>query len=194
MYIIAGLGNPDKKYERTRHNAGWIVVDEIVSRESSEEWHEDSHLKALVASGAAKGVSVEYLRPLTYMNLSGQAIREAVKKHSVENDNVIIVHDDLDLPFGEIKIAQGKGSGGHNGVESIQNHLGSNDFIRIRIGIAPTGLISKFQKMRGGSNYVLSKFTPGEYDDLRREVAPKADKAIEIIMEKGVRHAMNEIH
>ena len=131
--LIAGLGNPGSRYQWTRHNAGFMVLDRL------------SHLagipitkkcfSGLCGEGTWQGDRVLLLKPLTYMNLSGRSVAEAVRFHKLSLEDVIVIHDDLDIPFGRVKLKKGGGHGGHNGLRSLLSELGSGDFTRIRIGI-----------------------------------------------------------
>ena len=116
MHLIVGLGNPGKKYEKTRHNAGFMVLDELEKKELPE---------------------VRLLKPDAFMNDSGSAVYRAIKNYKLKAVNLIVVHDDIDIPLGKIKVSKGSGSAGHKGVESIIQALGTKDFTRIRIGILP---------------------------------------------------------
>ena len=116
MILIVGLGNPGKKYEKTRHNAGFMVLDELEKKELP---------------------GVRFLKPDTFMNNSGNAVKKEMQKLKLKNQNLIIIHDDIDIPLGKIKVSKGSGSAGHKGVESIIQSLGTKDFTRIRIGILP---------------------------------------------------------
>ncbi|MDO8633420.1 MAG: aminoacyl-tRNA hydrolase, partial [Candidatus Wildermuthbacteria bacterium] len=116
MQLIVGLGNPGKKYEKTRHNAGFMVLDELEKKELPQ---------------------TRLLKPDTFMNNSGGAVKKEMQKLKIKNQSLIIIHDDIDIPLGKIKVSKGSGSAGHKGVESIIQSLGTKEFIRIRIGILP---------------------------------------------------------
>jgi len=150
MYLISGLGNPGDKYKYTRHNIGFLVIDEITKDLVSTNIN-NSNFQAIVQ----KQNSDIYVKPQTFMNTSGESILSIAEYYNVSNDNIIIIHDDLDLEFGSVKFKIGGGHGGHNGLRSIDSHIG-NDYIRIRIGIG------KPQRKEDVSNYVLSNFTKEE--------------------------------
>ena len=155
MYLIAGLGNPGLKYEKTRHNIGFLVIDEITKNLSTTNIT-NQNFKA----NTQKNLSNLYVKPQTFMNDSGASIINIVEYYDIENHNVIIVHDDLDLPFGTVKFKIGGGHGGHNGLRSIDSHIGK-DYIRVRVGIG------KPENKSDVANYVLSNFSKEEFDKLK---------------------------
>jgi len=165
MNIIIGLGNPGKKYESTRHNIGFMVVDEL-ARQHSLSWQKDTKNKALIA----KGSDYILVKPQTFMNLSGQTAAALLryyhllprtifgtKKDSDLTSSLIIIHDELDLPFGKYKVASNSSSAGHNGVQSIIDHLKTKNFQRIRIGIN-----TESRKNIPGDKFVLQRFSDEE--------------------------------
>ena len=154
MYLIAGLGNPGDKYAKTRHNVGFLVIEEITKNLSTTNIN-NHNFKAIVQ----KSSSTLYAKPQTFMNASGESILNIVEYYDIENHNIIIVHDDLDLAFGTVKFKLGGGHGGHNGLKSIDNHI-DNDYIRVRIGIG------KPENKNNIANYVLNNFTKEEFDKL----------------------------
>jgi len=167
MFLIIGLGNPGGKYKDTRHNAGAMAIDE---------------LKLLNPE------NVILAKPDSFMNESGKAVKKLVKTHNLTPANLIIIHDDIDLPLGIIRIAKNRGAAGHKGVESIINGLETNDFIRIRIGIQP-----KSGKPKNPETFVLQKFNKQEEKTLK-EVFQKTVEAAETILKKGLEIAMNEFN
>ncbi len=195
MFYIVGLGNPGDKYTNTRHNVGWIVLDAIRERFSFSSLHESSAYSGEVAEGSVGSSDVTALYPNTYMNNSGAAVKKLVPKG--REHNLIVIHDDIDLPFGEIKIGYGKGAGGNNGVQSIIDALGTKEFIRIRIGIAPTSFWTKEAvRPKGGGpleRFVLKQFSKKEKDELTTITKTAAD-ALETIITKGVTDAMNKFN
>lgn len=184
MYAIVGLGNPGEKYKHTRHNVGRMVVESM-----SDEFMHDKIANASVAPHAIGDESTVLILPETYMNKSGESVRRFVPER-VGNEQLIVVYDDLALPFGEIKVSYGKGSGGHNGVQNIIDQLRTKDFARVRVGIAPTGMIGKFFR---GSNteFVLKPFSKKESESLDL-IKRKTRDAIEMIIKEGRERAMNE--
>lgn len=186
MFAIIGLGNPGKKYEQTRHNLGRMAVESF-----GGDWSTDTMAHARVAAGQIRGQSVALVLPETFMNKSGESARHFVPAR-VAADNLIVVYDDLALPFGEVKVSFGKGSGGHNGVQNIIDQVRTKDFVRVRLGIAPTGIIGKFFK-RSNLEFVLKPFSSKEREELPH-VQTKAREAIESIVRDGYQKAMNEVN
>jgi len=186
MFVIVGLGNPGEKYKDTRHNVGRMVVEEM-----SDDWQKDSVVKGIKAQTSISGEDALLILPETYINKSGESAR-AVVPDRVSAEQLIVVYDDLAVSFGEIKVSFGKGSGGHNGVQNIIDQLGTKDFVRVRVGIAPTGMLGKFFK---GSNtdFVLKKFSVGEHRQLPMTITC-ARGAIETIIKDGREKAMNRFN
>lgn len=136
MLLVAGLGNPGSDYENNRHNIGFMAVDAIHDRYRFSPW--SKKFQALIADGAIDGEKVLLIKPQTYMNLSGQAIGVAMRFYKLSPDDLVVIHDELDLPQGKARVKKGGGSGGHNGVKSIDNHCGK-DYRRLRLGIGHPG-------------------------------------------------------
>ena len=162
MKIIVGLGNPGRDYENTRHNAGFMVMDAL-AKQCELEFNKEK-FSAYFAKGKVKGEDVILLKPTTFMNNSGFALRQCLDFYKESMDNVLIIYDDKDLPVGKIRLRQQGSAGGHNGIKSIMECTFSQDFDRIRVGIGKDPRIPIVQ-------WVLSKFKPDEKEDL--------DKAIE---------------
>ncbi|MEA1915820.1 MAG: aminoacyl-tRNA hydrolase [Campylobacterota bacterium] len=154
MYLIAGLGNPGEKYSQTRHNIGFMVIDEMTKSLNTTNINR-SNFKATVE----KSLNTLYVKPQTYMNLSGESLGSIANYYNIPIENIIVIHDDLDLPFGTIKFKVGGGHGGHNGLRSIDSHLGK-DYIRVRLGIG------KPQNKQDVANFVLSRFSQEEFDKI----------------------------
>ncbi|MEA2049747.1 MAG: aminoacyl-tRNA hydrolase [Campylobacterota bacterium] len=154
MYLIAGLGNPGDKYTKTRHNVGFLVIDEITKNLQTTNITNQNF-----QSKTQKYKTNIYSKPQTFMNSSGESILSIVEYYDIENKNTIIVHDDLDLPFGTVKFKLGGGHGGHNGLRSIDSHIGK-DYIRVRVGIG------KPVDKKDVANYVLSDFSKEEFNKL----------------------------
>ncbi len=183
MWLVAGLGNPGKRYESTRHNAGFLVIDELARRKGVElEEDEDS----LSARYKIDRTDIILLKPLTYMNLSGTAVKRVLKRFDIPSENLIVVHDDIDMDTGKIRIKRSGSSGGHKGVESIISSTGSREFIRVKIGIGRDKEIPV-------EDYVLSKFKKEELPLIRDAVSRAADSVITIITE-GIDKAMNKFN
>ena len=183
MYIIAGLGNPGKKYEGTRHNIGWQVVDELADKHGIRIM--ESRFRGLVGKGVIGGEKVLLLKPLTYMNLSGESIGEAVRFYKIdETSRLIVVSDDISLDVGQLRMRKKGSAGGHNGLKNTISHLGSEEFMRIRIGVG--------DKPAGSDlvDYVLGSFSKEEKKILD-ETKRNAVLAIETIISDGIDKAMN---
>jgi peptidyl-tRNA hydrolase, PTH1 family len=190
-YIIAGLGNPGEEYENTRHNAGRIVLERIFKIAECPEWKKDLKAKALVTKGELGGRGVLLVEPETFMNNSGQSLKVLVPD-AKKAAKLIVVHDDVDLPLGALKISYGRGSGGHRGIESIIKHLKTMDFIRVRVGVAPTTPGGKLKKPSGDriGDFVVGEFKKAELDVFKK-AAKKAAEVIECIVAEGKDAAMN---
>ncbi len=183
MYLIVGLGNPEKEYSNTRHNMGFDTINEIAKKNNIEI--EKKKFKGLYEIGTIEGEKVILLKPQTYMNLSGESIQEAVNFYNIENENTIIIYDDMDIEKGDIKIRKKGGAGSHNGMKSVIQELGTEEFIRIRIGIG------KPEFKNDMINYVIGKVSKDEQEILQQGVK-KATEAIEEILKNGVDIAMNK--
>ncbi len=169
MKLIVGLGNPGNKYEKTRHNLGFMVVDLLAG---DEKWRESKKADCLYVKKQMAAQDVELVKPLTYMNNSGQTVSYLQKKHYLNPKDIIVIHDDIDLALGEMKIQEGRGAAGHKGVQSIIEQLGTRDFVRVRVGIRPIELSVDTEK------FVLQKFTPEE-TKIIQETITKAVPMIE---------------
>lgn len=180
MHIIVGLGNPGKKYEKTRHNVGFRVIDELSKRNSICVKKEK--FNALIGEGLINREKVVLVKPLTFMNLSGDAVYTIFNFYKVDPEDIIIVYDDIDIPLGNIRIRKQGGPGTHNGMKSVCNSLKTKDFPRIRVGVGNDGsdLV----------NYVIGK-VPKEEQRILRDSISKAAISIENILEYGIDIAMN---
>ena len=193
MFYIVGLGNPGEKYARTRHNVAWMALDSMLQAWGMPSLIPDTAVSGRTTSGYVGDEEVRVLYPDTFMNNSGAAVKKFVPKDA--SKQLIVIHDDIDLPFGEIKIAHGRGSGGNNGVTSVINKLGTKDFIRVRIGIAPTSFwTGKIKRPSGGGpleRFVLKEFSRKEAAQLP-DVLATTQSATECIIKEGVAAAMNQ--
>lgn len=193
MFYVIGLGNPGEKYQRTRHNVGRMVLQE----KFGSDWSKNKHANALYYKGMVAENYVEYVVPETFMNRSGETVDFLVKRRGAKIEEIIVVHDDVDLPFGEVKITKSRGAGGNNGVKSIIDRLGTKDFIRIRVGIAPKSFwTGKMKRPAGGGpleRFVLKPFNTNEVKQLS-EVFKKVQEAIELVVLQGVEAAMNKVN
>jgi len=182
MKIIVGLGNPGRKYEHTRHNAGFMAVDQCAKGLQAEISQEK--FNAFIGRGRIDSQEAILAKPQTYMNDSGRAVAAVMRSAYAEVADLVVIHDELDLPFGTVRVKIGGGHGGHNGLRSIIEYVGSSDFVRVRIGIGRPG--------PGGdaADYVLSPF-PAEERPALPDVMTRAAAAIQAIVQEGPARAMN---
>ena len=183
--IIAGLGNPGKNYARTRHNIGFLVVEALAAK--SRLTIDKSRFDSKYVKAKIKGKDVFLVKPLTYMNKSGVPIHKFASYYKVGMEDIIIVHDDIDLSFGKIKIVKSRGHGGHNGVRSIMDAFGKKDCVRIRVGVGHPGSIEDV------TGHVLGHFSPEEIKILDHCIDTARDACL-YILENGVTSAMNLIN
>lgn len=186
MYTLIGLGNPGSEYENTRHNAGRMALMHFTKKENLPEWELDKKYQSLKTGGTIKKNKFTCLLPETFMNKSGSAVKFLEAKSYKLKANVVVLHDDIDIPLGKFKLSFGRGSGGHKGVESIMRTLHTKDFIRIRIGIAH----KKKPSQKDIPDFILKKFQPKEVDRLKK-VFRKTTEALEMIITEGLPKAMN---
>lgn len=185
MKLIVGLGNPGKQYEETRHNIGFKVIDELSERLNIPL--DQSKHKGLYGIGHVKGEKVILLKPLTYMNLSGESVRPLMDYYEIDIEDLIVIYDDLDIPVGRIRLRQKGSAGGHNGIKSIIAHIGTQEFNRIRVGV------NRPSNGQSVSDYVLSRFTKEEQEVLGGIIKKCAD-ACEANFEKPFLQVMNEFN
>jgi peptidyl-tRNA hydrolase, PTH1 family len=189
MHLIVGLGNPGDKFINTRHNLGFEVADSLKRKLDLPEFTEEKKFKALVT----KNSELILIKPLTFMNLSGLAVEAVAKFYKINPEDVIIIHDELDLPLGHIKIRMGGSDAGHHGVESVIKMLGTEKFIRVRLGISIWHAISGEHKHASfnAEKFVVESFLDNEKSKVKALVK-KAVKAVEAILEKGLEKAQNQ--
>ena len=167
MKLIVGLGNPGREYELTRHNIGFMVIDELAKR-----WNislNEQKFKGVFGAGFVNGEKVILLKPLTYMNLSGESIRPLMDYYKIDVEDFVVMYDDLDIPVGKLRLRMKGSAGGHNGVKSTISHLGTQEFQRIRMGI---------DRPKNGMkvvDYVLGRFTSEEIPDVNHSIEKAAD-------------------
>jgi PTH1 family peptidyl-tRNA hydrolase len=184
--LIVGLGNPGIEYQFTPHNLGFLTIDQIANRLGIEV--RNRQCRALTARATIAGEPVILAKPETYMNLSGLSVRELVAEHQVEvKRDLIVIYDELDLPLGTIRIRQRGGAAGHNGMESVQGALNTDEFLRIRLGIAPE------RKVADGEKYVLAPFRKAQ-EKVVVEIIETAAEAVEVILKDGPDAAMNRFN
>jgi peptidyl-tRNA hydrolase, PTH1 family len=182
--LIVGLGNPGTKYLWTRHNAGFMVLDQLSGVSGISVTRKN--FSGLYGEGNWQGERLLLLKPQTFMNLSGKAAAEALRFHKLSLQELIVIHDDLDVPFGQIKLKDGGGHAGHNGLRSLMQEFGGGDFIRVRLGIG--------RPVRGaGADYVLAPFSREETELLPRLLEASVE-IIQILVREGIAKAMSFFH
>ncbi len=184
-WLIAGLGNPGQQYASNRHNVGYMVCDEIAG-ELSVTFKRDRS-RSFVALGTIAGVGVVLAKPMSFMNVSGGPVAAVRNFYKIPNERVIVVHDELDLPFGTVRLKLGGGDNGHNGLRSVTTALGGRDYYRVRIGIGrPPGRMDP-------ADFVLRDFSAAERKELPEILGRAADSA-RVLVERGLAVAQNEMH
>ena len=187
VYLIVGLGNPGEEYERTRHNLGFLVIDKLARDEGIQVGSREC--RALVGRGDLEGRAVKLIKPQTYMNLSGESVSCVLNKHHIAfpSEQLIVISDDLALPVGKIRVRERGTAGGHNGLKSIIEALGTTEFVRLRMGIQPDHPISDSKK------FVLDRFATSERVVVE-EMIDLAAKAVRTIVTDGALKAMTEFN
>ncbi|HZR30997.1 MAG TPA: aminoacyl-tRNA hydrolase [Terriglobales bacterium] len=186
MKLIVGLGNPGIEYQFTPHNLGFLAVDRIAERYQVQV--NNRHCRALTGKVVIGPETVLLAKPETYMNLSGLAVRELIAEYELQSErDLIVIWDELDLPFGAIRIRQRGSSAGHQGVESIIGALGTQEFLRLRLGVAPE------RKVPDGARYVLSQFRKSQLAAVDKLLDTAAD-AVEVVLKEGAAAAMNRFN
>ncbi|OQX09131.1 MAG: aminoacyl-tRNA hydrolase [Desulfobacteraceae bacterium IS3] len=185
MRLVAGLGNPGDKYENTRHNVGFMAADELAA--DFRLSFQNSRWDAQIARGEIEGIKVILAKPMSFMNLSGMPLYRIADFYKIKSGDVIVIHDDIDLAFGTIKIKEKGGHGGHKGVKSIMESFGGGEFIRLRIGVgrSATGL--------SVANYVLDNFSTDERAVIQKVIMRAKDAAVTVLC-KGAKSGMNEFN
>ena len=185
MYLIVGLGNPESEYAHTRHNMGFDTINELTKNNNINITK--TKFKALYETGIIQNEKVILLKPQTYMNLSGEAIKEARDFYNVKPEEIIVIYDDIDIEKGKIKLRKKGGPGSHNGMKSVVQELNTTDFIRIRVGIGQPEFKSDM------INYVIGN-VPEEEQKILQQGTKKAAEAIEEILKNGIDIAMNKFN
>ena len=181
MRLVVGLGNPGREYDDTRHNVGFRVVDKVADRAAIGV--DEKKFRARVGRGRLAGDAIMLMKPQTYMNVSGESVGPALGFYKLTTEDVIVLHDDLDIAPGRLKLKRGGGHGGHNGLRSLIKHLPDDRFMRIRIGIG------RPPPQWDPADYVLSKFRSDEWSAIDEALAKAAD-AVEAICQDGIQKAM----
>lgn len=186
MIFIVGLGNPGKKLESTRHNVGFMAIDEFSKKNNFPEFKLQKKSNALISQHIIGDETVVLAKPQTFMNDSGKAVKQLTSQAEAKTAGLVIIHDDIDLPVGKMKIVKDRGSAGHKGVESIIQNIGNDGLVRIRIGVGG-------QKEVEAIKVVLKNFSPEEQKTIN-EVIQKATEAIVLFVTKGLERTMNEFN
>ena len=186
-FLVVGLGNPGEEYENTPHNLGFMVIDRLAESHAIRVSRKES--TSLVGLGAVGGKRLALAKPQTYMNLSGPAVRGLLERYELKPDRLIVVYDELDLPWGSLRIRMKGSAAGHNGVKSLIGSLGTNEFTRVRLGI------DRIEDVPGnpvkGAQYVLAPFKRAQKQDVEETVGRAAD-AVEFIIAEGAAQAMTK--
>lgn len=199
MNLIVGLGNPGKKYKKTRHNIGFLILDKFKRKNKFPNWRRKKELKAQISDRKVGRKKIILAKSQTFMNDSGKSVKLLTTHYKLQTENLWVIHDDLDIPLGKMKISKARGSAGHKGVQSIINELKTlnqskhasgqaNDFVRFRIGIKPTTYYLKPETWPG---FVLRKFTKRE-GKLLKEIKKRACQALELAIKEGTEKAMSK--
>ena len=183
-WLVVGLGNPGEQYENTRHNAGFRVIDELADRGDFPV--QRLKFRALTNTAVIGGQGVLVMKPVTYMNLSGEAVGEAARFYKLPPDHVLVISDDVDLPLGKLRIRKGGSAGGHNGLKSIIQHLGTDQFPRLKVGVG-----GKPHPDYDMADWVLGKLQ-GDDKKAMDEAAHRAAQAVECLLAQGLDKAMNQ--
>lgn len=181
-FLVVGLGNPGKQYEKTRHNIGFEIVD-LLAKKHGFVFKEKAKFQGLLAEGVIEDVPVTILKPLTFMNLSGQSVMMVAKYLQLLPSKILIVADDIDLPFAQLKLKINSGAGTHNGLKSVEHALQSNRYARLKVGVG--------SEFKGDlADFVLSKFSHEE-EKILPEILDKAVQTVEIWLDRGITRAMD---
>jgi peptidyl-tRNA hydrolase, PTH1 family len=184
MFLIVGLGNPGAEYERTRHNLGFMLIDKLAAEAGATVKRKDC--RSLIGSATLEDERVHLVKPQTFMNLSGEAVACLVAKAEIEDvsKSLIVISDDLALPFGTIRLRERGSAGGHNGLKSIIGAIGTNEFMRLRIGIQPEHPISDAKA------FVLDEFPKAQREEVEK-ILDKAAEAVHSVLRDGIKKAMS---
>ncbi len=195
MKLVVGLGNPESRYSNTRHNLGFEVVDEFVKSFDNGQWTFDKNLKSEILKSQISNVKCILAKPQTFMNNSGMAVSLLTNFYKIKPEDVIIIHDELDLPLGKIKVRLGGAAAGHHGVESIIKSLGTDKFIRVRLGIGNLKTQSSEHKAAhvSAEKFVLEPFIHSEKAQVKH-MTKQAIIALEELLEKGLEYAQNQFN
>ena len=190
--LIVGLGNPGEEYKDSRHNTGRIILENIAKSNDFSEWKNDMKLKSLKSKGEVSGEKFDFILPETFMNNSGNAVCQIIDDKK-KLKNLVVVYDDIDLPLGSLKVSFNRSSGGHNGLASVIKKVKSQEFVRIRIGIAPSTPSGKIKKPKGEDailKFLLGKFKEDELKEIKK-ISKKVAEILEVLSSDGKDKAMS---
>lgn len=187
MKLVIGLGNPGSEYEKTRHNIGWRILDAIAQQSQQSFLDKPKHNASVLRLEHGQDVDMMLVKPLTFMNRSGEAVQSLASYYKVPLEDVIVVYDDKDIPFGTIRLRGQGSSGGHNGVKSLIQHLGSDDFFRIRIGVGDSE-----SPIQDTADFVLARFTPAE-EEVLPDIIDAAVKSVHTALTNSDRQPHGDI-
>lgn len=184
-FLVVGLGNPGREYRDSRHNVGFMLIDQLAEELAIKMSRVQQ--RAIIGAGMLEGAKLILAKPQTFMNLSGNSVASLVRFYKIPFDRVIVAHDDIDLPFGVLRLRPGGGSAGHKGIQSIIERLGTQQFARLRIGVGrPPG-------SKQGANYVLQEFSKDESEELA-VILREAAQAVRVFVLRGIEQAMNQFN
>jgi len=189
MILVVGLGNPGKKYANTRHNLGFRVIDEFAKKNNFPDFKLSKKFLAEISKSSFNNQKIILAKPQTFMNLSEKAVKLLIENCKLKVENLFVVHDEIDLPLGKIRISKGRGAAGHKGVESIIKELKTKKFVRFRIGIQPAN--NEQRTANKTEKFVLGKFTKQE-ENIVKEVIKKTAEAIEMAIKEGLEKAISK--
>lgn len=188
MFLIVGLGNPGKKYKNNRHNIGFRILDEFQRENDFLDFKLVKKFNSLISQGKISGKKILLVKPQTFMNKSGNAVKTLTNFYKITRTGLVVIHDDIDLPLGKIKIIKSRGSAGHKGVESIIRELRTKNFVRIRVGIQP-----QKGKPKNPEKFVLQKFTKTE-EKIVKKIIKKTCQALKTALTEGLEKAMTKFN
>lgn len=187
MWLIVGLGNPGKKYEFTRHNVGFLAVERFAKSLNAPPLAKQEY-KALTSKFRLEGQEVILAEPQTFMNLSGDSVQALCQYYKISPANLAVIHDEVDLPFGEIKVQKNRGHGGHNGIRDIHQKLGTNEYVRFRIGVGRPA-----HAAQEVASFVLERFSPSEMERLG-EILDRCNDGLELLLDHGFDRAATHVN
>jgi len=188
MILIVGLGNPGIKYKKTRHNIGFVTAEEFLKENNFPDFQFSKKFQAEISKGSLNGKTIIIAKPQTFMNNSGKAVKLLKDFYKIKNQDLFVIHDDIDIPLGKIRISKARGAAGHKGVQSIIRELKTKNFARFRVGILP-----QKGKPKNSEDFVTQKFTKTE-EKIIKEVIKKTCQAIKLFVKEDLEKAMAEFN